>query len=74
MRYQQANALQLPFPDDHFTGAWTQHISMNIPDKTAMFAEMKRVVAPGGTLAIYDPIKGPGGDLQLPVPWRARRP
>ncbi len=67
--YRQGNALQLPFPDDTFDGAWTQHISMNIRDKRAFFGEMARVVRPGGRLAIYDPIRGNGEEIRLPVPW-----
>jgi ubiquinone/menaquinone biosynthesis C-methylase UbiE len=58
VRHQQANALELPFEDESFDVAWTQHISMNIPDKHAFFAEVARVVKPGGRVVVYDPIKG----------------
>ncbi|MEM7250605.1 MAG: methyltransferase domain-containing protein [Pseudomonadota bacterium] len=67
--YQCGNALALPFPTDHFDAAWTQHISMNIDDKAGMFGEMKRVVKPGGKMAIYDPLAGPNAPITLPVPW-----
>lgn len=73
VEYRPANALSLPFDDDHFTAAWTQHISMNIADKQTMYREMRRVVQPGGKVAIYDPISGSGETLTLPVPW-AREP
>lgn len=69
VRHRQANALELPFEDHSFDVAWTQHISMNIPDKQAFFAEMRRVVRPGGKLVIYDPIKGDDQPLEFPVPW-----
>jgi SAM-dependent methyltransferase len=67
--YQQANALAIPFEDESFDVAWTQHISMNIQDKQAFFKEMRRVVRPGGRLVIYDPIQGDGAALDFPVPW-----
>jgi MPBQ/MSBQ methyltransferase len=67
--YRQANALDMPFEDHTFDVAWTQHISMNIPDKRAFFGEMRRVVRPGGRLVIYDPILGNGDPLDYPVPW-----
>lgn len=67
--HRQGDALALPFADATFDGAWTQHISMNIADKRAFFAEMARVVTPGGRLAIHDPIAGDGRALDFPVPW-----
>ena len=35
--YQQADALDLPFPDGSFDIAWTQHVAMNIPDKATLY-------------------------------------
>lgn len=70
VRFQQGSALELPFEDASFDVAWTQHISMNIPDKGAFFGEMRRVVRPGGRLVIHDPIQGSSGaPLAFPVPW-----
>ncbi len=71
--YHQANALALPVDDGSFDLAWTQHISMNIEDKAAFFAEIYRVLRPGGRTAIYDPIAGGKGPIEFPVPW-ARDP
>jgi ubiquinone/menaquinone biosynthesis C-methylase UbiE len=73
VEYRQANALDLPFPDDRFDVAWTQHVAMNIADKARLYAGIRRVVKPGGAFALYDVLKGPGGDVKYPVPW-AREP
>ena len=71
--YRQADALHLPFEDGAFDHTWTQHVAMNIQDRPALYAEIRRVMKPGGLLAIYDVVAGNGGDLHFPVPW-ARHP
>lgn len=45
---------------------------MNIADKTALCAGVRRVLKPGGVLAIYDVMRQADGDLVFPVPWAAR--
>jgi SAM-dependent methyltransferase len=64
--YQQANALNLPFADASFTLAWTQHVAMNIADRTRFYAEIHRVLKSAGRLAIYDVVAGDGGPLIFP--------
>jgi SAM-dependent methyltransferase len=71
--YRQADALALPFDAGSFDLLWTQHAAMNIADKTKLYAEMWRVLKPGGKLAIYDLLAGAGGPIHFPVPW-ARGP
>jgi SAM-dependent methyltransferase len=71
--YREANALDLPFEDGTFDHAWTQHVAMNIQDRAALYAEIRRVLKPGGLLAIYDVVAGNGEALHFPVPW-ARHP
>lgn len=67
--YRVAEATNLPFGDEEFDVAWTQHVSMNVSDKHRMFAEIARVLRPGGRVAVYDPIAGSGRPPHFPVPW-----
>jgi len=67
--YCHGDALSIPFDDESFDVVWTQHTAMNIADKGRLYAEMWRVLKPGGLLAIYDVIAGAGGPLFFPVPW-----
>jgi ubiquinone/menaquinone biosynthesis C-methylase UbiE len=71
--YQQGDALNPPFADQSFDLLWTQHAAMNIADKPRFYAELSRVLKPGGKLAIYDILAGEGGAVHYPVPW-ARDP
>ncbi len=71
--YRTGNALDMPFEDKRFDVLWTQHAAMNIGEKAQLYCEMYRVLKPGGHLAIYDIIAGPGGDVYFPLPW-ARDP
>jgi len=67
--YHQGDATKLPFDDQTFDVVWTEHVAMNIQDKTQLYKEMHRVLKPGGTLAIYDVRAGPSGPVLFPVPW-----
>jgi ubiquinone/menaquinone biosynthesis C-methylase UbiE len=67
--YRQASALALPFEANSFDGAYMMHVGMNIEDKPALFKEIRRVLKPGGTFAIFDIMRKGPGDLAFPVPW-----
>ena len=67
--YDCANALALPYVDEGFDIAWTQHVAMNIEDRAGLYGEVHRVLRPGGRFAIYDVVAGTGGPLHFPVPW-----
>lgn len=71
--FRRGDATDLPFADDLFDAAMTIHAAMNIPAKDRMYEEARRVVKPGGIFAVYDVLKGEGGDVLFPVPW-AREP
>lgn len=71
--FRQGDATEMPFDDHSFDVVWTEHVAMNIPDKSRLYKEMHRVLKPGGTLAIYDVLAGPTDPVLFPVPW-ARTP
>jgi len=67
--FRQGSALNLPFQDASFDLAWSQNVAMNIDDRPRYLAEMRRVLKPGGRLAIQDVAQGPGGVPHYPVMW-----
>ena len=62
----------LDLPDGAVDHVWTQHVAMNIADRSGLYAEIRRVMRPGGRFALFDVIDGEGGDLLLPVPWATK--
>jgi len=64
-----ADVTELPFDAASFDVVLSQHVQMNIADKRRLYAEARRVLVPGGRLALWDVTAGSGGPLRLPVPW-----
>jgi MPBQ/MSBQ methyltransferase len=58
-----------PFEDDSFDDAVMVHVGMNIPRKEVVFAEVHRVLAPGGRFALFEQMRAGAGDLPYPMPW-----
>lgn len=69
VRYEVCSALDMPFEDAAFDCATQIHIGMNIPDKTALFAEVHRVLRPGAAFGVYDIMQLGVGEVAYPVPW-----
>lgn len=69
VEFRCGNALEMPFPKESFDLVWTQHSSMNIADKPALYAEIHRVLRPGGRFALHEIMGGENGPVYFPVPW-----
>jgi SAM-dependent methyltransferase len=54
-RVQVGDALALPYPDGHFDTVLASEILEHVPADDAAIAELVRVLAPGGTLAVTVP-------------------
>lgn len=66
---RQGSVTDLPYADGSFDLVWCQNVSMNVADKARMFAEARRVLAPGGRYAISHAARGPEGEPDYPLPW-----
>jgi len=69
---RQGDVTDLPFGDAAFQVVTSQHVQMNVPDKTRLYSEARRVLAPGGRLAVWDIAAGSPGKLSYPLPWADR--
>ena len=63
------SALDLPWAAETFDAAVTFHVAMNIADRPRLYAEVARVIRPGGMFAIYDVMKGTKEGMLFPLPW-----
>jgi SAM-dependent methyltransferase len=69
VRFEVGSAVALPLPAASFDLALLLHVGMNVPDKTALFREARRVLRDGGTFAVYEVMRTGEGELAFPVPW-----
>lgn len=69
VQFQLGDATAMPFPDAAFDAVWSQHSSMNIPDKAALYREIARVLRRAGRLALHEVMAGPAAPPTFPVPW-----
>ncbi|MDH3742342.1 MAG: methyltransferase domain-containing protein [Hyphomicrobiales bacterium] len=67
--YEEGNALDMPFGDGAFDGAYSMNVSMNIEDKAGLYREIHRVLRPGAWLALSELAQGPGSEVDYPTPW-----
>jgi sarcosine/dimethylglycine N-methyltransferase len=65
----QGDITDLPIADATFQAVFSQHVQMNIADKSRLYREARRVLVDGGRLAIWDITNGERGELDYPLPW-----
>ena len=63
------SALDMPFAGDSFDAAWMQNVGMNIADKRGLYAEIRRVLKPGGRFAFQEMAAGKSATSYFPLPW-----
>jgi ubiquinone/menaquinone biosynthesis C-methylase UbiE len=66
--FQVGDALHLPFEDSAVDAVFLQHVAMNVEDRPALYAEVRRILSHGGRFATYDLVLRDGG-VVYPVPW-----
>lgn len=72
LRFLQGSVTDLPVADGSADLALLQHVGMNVADKPALFREAARALAPGGTFALFEVMRGPDpSPLRFPLPWAA---
>ena len=69
VKFQAASALELPFDDNTFDGAWSIQMNMNVEDKLGWLNEMYRVLKPGGRAVLYEVCGNKNTPVYFPVPW-----
>lgn len=69
VQFFQGSALNLPFESNTFDVAFTEHVQMNVADKRGFYAEIARVLRPGGCLLFHDIFQGESEAPHYPVPW-----
>jgi sarcosine/dimethylglycine N-methyltransferase len=69
---RQGDVTDLPFGDAVFDVVVSQHVQMNVADKARLYTEARRVLRPGGRLAMWDVTAGAPGADSYPLPWADR--
>ncbi|MCP4403082.1 MAG: methyltransferase domain-containing protein [bacterium] len=65
----QASALDIPYENESFNIVWTEHVQMNIANKSRFYSEIARVLKPGGRFLFHDIFRGLGESPFYPAPW-----
>ncbi|MGO9961520.1 MAG: class I SAM-dependent methyltransferase [Solirubrobacteraceae bacterium] len=66
---RRADVTELPFANATFDVIISQHVQMNVANKSRLYSEARRVLRPAGRLALWDATAGPEQPITFPVPW-----
>jgi len=69
VKIMRGDARRMPISGPTFDVAWSQALWQDIAEKKRLAAELHRVIVPGGRLALFELVSGPGGELHYPLPW-----
>lgn len=69
VHFRHGDGQKLPYDDQSFDGGYTQHVTMNAPDRDVFFNEAFRVLKPGAFFALTEHGLGEIGEPYYPVPW-----
>ncbi|MEM8731678.1 MAG: methyltransferase domain-containing protein [Pseudomonadota bacterium] len=67
--HQVGSVTDLPFASDQFDVVWCQNVTMNVEDKSTMFAEAFRVLKPGGVYVLSHIASTGDAPIDFPAPW-----
>ena len=65
----EGSAIDMPFDDNSFDAVWMQNVGMNIENKQKLYAEIYRVLKPGGRFAFQEMAAGDTTTTYFPLPW-----
>ena len=68
-KFIHGNATDLPFKASSFDVVWTQHVQMNVNDKSKFYSEIERVLKDEGVFLYYDIFKSGNEEVEYPMPW-----
>lgn len=69
VKFHACSALDLPYDDNTFDGAWSIQMNMNVEDKATWLRELFRVLKPGGRAVLYEVCGNKNTPVYHPVPW-----
>lgn len=69
VEFRVAAGDDLGVADAFFDAAMMVHVGMNIPDKAAVFTDVRRALRDGAAFAVFEQMRVGDGDLPYPLPW-----
>lgn len=69
VEFRVASGADSGLPDASVDRASLIHVGMNVADKGALFAEVRRVLRDGGLFGLHEQMRTGPGELPHPLPW-----